>query len=97
MKRLSIIGIAVLLFASTATIASADDVDGDADATETNELSDAQKRKAQLLADYVVGEDAEEGDEPCEVPWKGAGVEEEERGEDEEGIFDDAEFARGIL
>ena len=63
MKRLAIISVAVLLFASTTNIALADD----ADATETTELSDAQTRKAQLLADYVVGEDAAEGEAEAAV------------------------------
>ena len=67
MKRLAIIGVAVLLFATTATIASADDADTDAEASETSELSDAQQRKAQLLADYVVGEDAEDGEAEAAV------------------------------
>ena len=62
MKRLVIISVAVLLFATTATIASADDADTDSDTTETGEPSDAQQRKAQLLADYVVGEEAAEGE-----------------------------------
>jgi len=67
MKRLAILGVAVLLFASTTTIAVADDADPGSESTETTELSDAQKRKAQLLADYVVGEDAEKDEAEAAV------------------------------
>jgi hypothetical protein len=62
MKRLAIIGAAVMLFASTAAIASADDADSDTDVTEASELSDAQQRKAELLADYIVGDEPEDGE-----------------------------------
>ncbi|MEN8041097.1 MAG: hypothetical protein ABFR95_06295 [Actinomycetota bacterium] len=61
MKRLAILAIAATLFASTAAIAFADDTDVEADSSETQELNDTQLLKAQLLADYLVGDDAEEG------------------------------------
>jgi len=60
MKRIALIAIAVTLFASTATIAVADDTDVDADAGETRELSDAQLLKAKLLADYRVEDDSDD-------------------------------------
>ncbi len=67
MKRLAIIGAAVMLFASTAAIASADDADTDTEVTETRELNDAQMRKAEHLADYVVGENPEDGETEAAV------------------------------
>ena len=62
MKRITIIAIAAALFASTAVIALADDADVDTETSETRELSDAQLRKIQLLADYVVGDGADPAD-----------------------------------
>jgi len=54
MRRLVIFAAAIALFASTAAIASADDHDSAA------ELSDAQQRKAELLADYMLHDGADE-------------------------------------
>lgn len=69
MKRFAVIAAAVALFATSATLALADDSDVDADASEmeameARELNDAQMLKAWLLAEFLVGDDAEEGDEP---------------------------------
>jgi hypothetical protein len=59
MKRTALIAIAAMLFASTAAIAFADDTDAHAEVAETPAPNEAQLRKAELLADYWIGGDAE--------------------------------------
>ena len=56
LKRMAVVAVAASLFASAAAIALAEEHGAGTSTDETRAPSDAQVRKAQLLADYMIGD-----------------------------------------
>lgn len=70
MRRIFVIGLTTALITATSAIALADDEAPEAeheDTEEVTELSEAQMRKAELIADYFAGDEATDEDSAAQL------------------------------
>ena len=70
MRRIFVIGMTTALITTTSAVALADDEGSEAeheDTAEVVELSDAQMRKAELIADYFAGEEPTDEDSAAQL------------------------------